>query len=78
MKEGIRSRLTDSVESALSAADGNVTIVTVPREGEPAEIKFSQSYACEEHNISFGELEPRMFLQQSIRRLPSLRGTGGN
>ena len=61
MKEGIRSRLTDSVESALSAADGNVTIVTVPREGEPAEIKFSQSYACEEHNISFGELEPRMF-----------------
>ncbi len=61
MKEGIESRLSDSVESALSAADGHLIIATVPREGEPRELAFSQTYACEEHNISFGELEPRMF-----------------
>ena len=61
MKEGIRSRLTDSVETALRLSDGRVNIVTVPREGEGETIEFSQKYACEEHGISFGELEPRMF-----------------
>ena len=61
MREGIESRLADSVENALGAADGHLLIVTVPREGEGEEFEFSQSYACEEHNISFGELEPRMF-----------------
>ncbi len=59
----IRARLGDSVETALSLADGNLLIVPVARDGEeaPAELVFSQNYACEEHGISFGELEPRMF-----------------
>ena len=62
MKKDIRSRLSDSVENALKLADGYLLIVTVPRgEGDARELEFSQSYACEEHNISFGELEPRMF-----------------
>ena len=61
MREGIESRLSDSVESALGAADGHLIIVTVPREGDSEEMEFSQTYACEEHNVSFGELEPRMF-----------------
>ena len=61
MREGIESRLADSVENALAAADGHLIIATVPRDGEAKEYEFSQSYACEEHNISFGELEPRMF-----------------
>ncbi len=61
MKEGIRSRLSDSVETALSLAEGRLLVVTVPREGEATELEFSQAYACEEHGISFGELEPRMF-----------------
>ena len=61
MKEGIRSRLSDSVENALKAADGKVTLATVPREGDGKEYEFSTNYACEEHNISFGELEPRSF-----------------
>ncbi len=61
MKPDIRPRLGDSVEVALSLAEGHLIVVTVPREGEPQELEFSQSYACEEHNISFGELEPRMF-----------------
>ena len=61
MKKDMRSRLADSVETALSLADGHIRIVTVPREGEAQEMGFSQSYACEKHGISFGELEPRMF-----------------
>ena len=61
LREDIRSRLSDSVDSALKAADGRVSIVTVPREGEGEEFEFSQKYACEEHGISFPELEPRMF-----------------
>ncbi|MBQ7335234.1 MAG: excinuclease ABC subunit UvrA [Clostridia bacterium] len=63
MREGIESRLSDSVENALSAADGHLTVVTVPRDEneEAKELEFSQNYACEEHGISFGELEPRMF-----------------
>ena len=61
MKEGIRPRLSDSVENALKVADGHLLVVTVPREGDGEEMSFSQSYACEEHGISVGELEPRMF-----------------
>lgn len=61
MKRELRSRLADSVENALKLADGHLLIITVPREGEPVELEFSQSYACEKHNVSFGDLEPRMF-----------------
>ena len=61
MRGDIRSRLGDSVETALSLAEGHLIIVTMPREGESEELEFSQSYACEKHGISFGELEPRIF-----------------
>lgn len=61
MRDGIRSRLSDSVEAALALADGHLLIVTVPRDGQAKEYEFSQNYACDEHGISFGELEPRMF-----------------
>lgn len=62
MRADLRSRLGDSVENALALAEGHLLIITVPRdEGESEELEFSQSYACEEHGISFGELEPRMF-----------------
>ncbi len=62
LRDDIRSRLSDSVESALKVADGKVSILTVDREGkEVEELEFSQKYACEEHGISFPELEPRMF-----------------
>ncbi len=61
MRADIRSRLSDSIETALHLADGHLTVVVMPREMEAYELEFSQSYACEEHGISFGELEPRMF-----------------
>ena len=61
MRPDIRSRLSDSIETALRLADGHLIVQVLPREMEPYELEFSQTYACEEHGISFGELEPRMF-----------------
>ncbi len=77
IKEDVRSRLSDSVESALRAAEGRVSVVTVPREGEGEELEFSQKYACEEHGISFPELEPRMFsFNNPIGACPECAGIG--
>ena len=63
LRGDIRARLGDSVETALSLSNGNLLIAPIAREGEGAteELAFSENYACEEHGISFGELEPRMF-----------------
>ena len=78
IKEDVRSRLSDSVESALRAADGRVTIATVERDSsEGRELEFSQKYACEEHGISFPELEPRMFsFNNPIGACPECAGIG--
>lgn len=56
VKEEIRSRLADSLETALSLANGLVVVDT----GEE-ELTFSQNYACPDHDISIEELTPRMF-----------------
>ena len=62
MKPDLRSRLSDSAETALHAADGYMKAEILPRDGGQGEIlEFSQNFACEKHNISLGELEPRMF-----------------
>ena len=61
MKEGIKSRLTDSAENALNLAKGNLLVITVNPDGSETEYAYSQNYACEEHNFSMGELSPRMF-----------------
>ncbi len=62
IREGIQSRLVDSIETALKESGGAVNVITVPDEGGAETLlEFSTNYACEEHNISFGELEPRMF-----------------
>ncbi len=61
MKRDIRSRLADSVETAIRETGSSVVIATVPREGDGESFYFSTSFACEEHGFSIGELEPRMF-----------------
>jgi len=77
MKPDLRSRLTDSVECALRESDGSVIMVTVPREGDPVETEFSTNYACPEHGISFGELEPRMFsFNNPFGACPTCTGLG--
>ena len=57
LKDGIKSRLTDSIETAGSLTGGLVYIDII--DGE--ELHFSQSYACPEHGVSIEELVPRMF-----------------
>ncbi|EMG28341.1 excinuclease ABC subunit A, partial [Listeria fleischmannii subsp. fleischmannii LU2006-1] len=57
IKEGIQSRLYDSLESALRLADG-YAIVDVMGEKE---LLFSEHYACPYCGFTVGELEPRMF-----------------
>lgn len=59
MKDNIRTRLADSIESALKLSDGNL-IISILGDNE-RERSYSQNFACEEHNISFPELSPRMF-----------------
>ena len=78
MREDIRARLSDSVETALRVADGKVVIATVKRDrGEGEELVFSQKYACEEHGIGFPELEPRMFsFNNPIGACPVCAGIG--
>ena len=62
MKEDIRSRLSDSVETAFKLSDGLCIIALHEGEYEgKSEMLFSQNFSCAEHGISLGELEPRMF-----------------
>ena len=58
LKEGLRRRLTDSIETACAHAGGLVTVY-LPQEDQ--ELSFSQNYACEDCGVSLTELEPRMF-----------------
>ena len=58
LKEGLRRRLTDSIETACSHS-GGLVIIELP--GTKEELSFSQNYACEDCGISMTELEPRMF-----------------
>ena len=56
VKDGIRKRLTDSLETALKLADGLVVI-----ECDGKSELFSTNYACPDCGISIGEIEPRSF-----------------
>lgn len=57
VKEGISSRLADSLESALQLGEGKVIIDVIDEE----ELLFSEHHACPQCGFSIGELEPRMF-----------------
>ena len=56
-----RSRLADSIETALKAADGVVEVVRQPGGGSPRSRLFSERYACPKCGLSMAELEPRQF-----------------
>lgn len=57
VKESIRSRLADSIETATGLSDGILLVDVI--DGE--EKLYSLDYACPEHGVSIEELEPRMF-----------------
>ena len=74
LKDGIRRRLTDSIETACAHSGGLVTI-SIP--GQKEELSFSQNYACEDCGISMPELEPRMFsFNNPAGACPSCTGLG--
>jgi excinuclease ABC subunit A len=58
--ESFRSRLTDSVETALPLGDGVVIVTDVTSE-PPRDLLFSEHFACAHCGISLGEIEPRTF-----------------
>src|SRR5712692_5877836 len=57
MKADLRTRLTQSIETAAALADGLVLIDVM--DGEP--MTFSERFACPEHSVSLPELQPRIF-----------------
>lgn len=57
VKEGVASRLADSLESALKLGEGKVIIDIIGQE----ELLFSEHHACPHCGFSIEELEPRMF-----------------
>lgn len=66
IRDGIRSRLNDSIETALSASDNKFVLIEFQEENENGEREtyeeiFSESYACAYCNISIGEITTRMF-----------------
>jgi excinuclease ABC subunit A len=71
-----RSRLTDSVETALKFGDGYVT-VQVLSEDSPRDIQFSEFLACPEHGSIITEIEPRTFSFNTPHgACPSCQGLG--
>ena len=57
VKEGVETRLADSLETALRLGEGKVVIDVIGEE----ELLFSEHHACPYCGFSIGELEPRMF-----------------
>jgi excinuclease ABC subunit A len=58
MREDVRKRLADSIETAVALADGLVDVELVDAERV---LTFSEKFACPEHGPSIAELEPRIF-----------------
>ncbi|UWR62984.1 excinuclease ABC subunit UvrA [Phaeobacter inhibens] len=67
VREGLETRLADSLRTALDLADGIAILETAPRaaEGEeapePERITFSENFACPVSGFTIPEIEPRLF-----------------
>lgn len=73
IKDGIESRVTDSLETVFSLTEGLAIVDVIGGE----EMLFSRNYACPEHNISIGELEPVMFsFNNPMGACPKCTGLG--
>lgn len=73
IKEGIESRITDSLETIFKLTEGLAVADVI--DGE--EILFSRNFACPEHNISIGDLEPVMFsFNNPVGACPKCTGLG--
>jgi excinuclease ABC subunit A len=86
-----RSRLTDSVETALKFGDGYLTVQLLPhpqplshemgersQRGEGQDLHFSEHLACAEHGSVLPEIEPRTFSFNTPHgACPDCQGLGG-
>lgn len=61
IRAGIETRLSDSLRTALDLTDGIALIETVPSDGEPEVITFSEKFACPVSGFTIPEIEPRLF-----------------
>lgn len=74
IKSGISERLTDSIETALSLANGVVVCYLVD---EDKDLLFSENFSCPEHDINLAELTPRVFsFNAPIGACPKCSGLG--
>ncbi|EEE38804.1 excinuclease ABC, A subunit [Rhodobacteraceae bacterium KLH11] len=61
VREGMETRLADSLRTALDLADGIAILETAPKEGESKRITFSENFACPVSGFTIPEIEPRLF-----------------
>jgi excinuclease ABC subunit A len=77
VRAGDRSRLTDSIETALKTADGIVEVVRHDGQTVPGSVVFSERFACPVCGLSLPELEPRQFSFNSpFGACPDCHGVG--
>ena len=60
LKPEIKSRLSDSIETATRLSDG-IVLINIADGDNPRDELFSLNYACPEHGVSIEEMSPRMF-----------------
>ncbi|RJE81509.1 excinuclease ABC subunit UvrA [Paracoccus sp. JM45] len=61
VREGMETRLADSLRTALDLADGIANLETAPSEGDPEHLTFSEKFACPVSGFTIPEIEPRLF-----------------
>ncbi len=61
IKDGVRPRLTDSIETAMDLTEGLITVIIDEKDGTDEERLFSTRLSCTDCGISIPELSPRMF-----------------
>jgi excinuclease ABC subunit A len=76
--QALRSRLTDSIETALKFGDGYLTIQDLSDREHPRDLNFSEHLACPEHGSVLPEIEPRTFSFNTPHgACPDCQGLGG-
>ncbi|WP_299731948.1 excinuclease ABC subunit UvrA [uncultured Tateyamaria sp.] len=61
VREGLETRLADSLRTALDLADGIAVLETAPAEGDAERMTFSEKFACPVSGFTIPEIEPRLF-----------------